>query len=160
MPINVDIIGLVSLVLAISAIVISISLGSARRDREVDKIKKAFEGYNDNCKKLLCKAEHMLNNMNAVSYSQNLRPELTVFVTRQWKFIEKTFHNRFEKHSICRLIVTDYVKDNANIFLDSGSTVDLISFELLSSNKSDITVLSMRDFISLKNSCCEIAGLF
>jgi len=70
-------------------------------------------------------------------------------MTTNWKFLEKIFYNRSEKHNISKYIVSKYIINNHNILLDSGSTIDLITLELIKSEKKDITITSNNIFAAM-----------
>jgi len=57
-------------------------------------------------------------------------------------FMEKTFRRRSEKREICSKIVRDHIGSREHILLDSGSTVDLVTFELLTHQRFDVMVCS------------------
>ena len=62
-------------------------------------------------------------------------PMSTTTSLNSWKFLEKIFRNRFEKYNISKYIVSKYIINNHNILLDSGSTIDLVTSELIKSEK-------------------------
>ncbi len=129
------IVGALGLVLGIAAIILHFTSVTSRAQRDIALIDREMKKILTNSEDTLSAAKDLLARSRDLSAAQNLRPELAFAITRQWDFFEKTFHSRFEKHSICRRIVTNHIPDNANVLLDSGSTVDLVSFELLNTNK-------------------------
>jgi DeoR/GlpR family transcriptional regulator of sugar metabolism len=78
-----------------------------------------------------------------------LRPEFSIILATQWRFIEKIFRYRFEKHSIARKIATKYVGNNTKLLLDSGSTTDLVTSELLISRATGVHVYSNNVFAAM-----------
>jgi DeoR/GlpR family transcriptional regulator of sugar metabolism len=96
------------------------------------------------------RSDDILNKAEALTSSQHPRPDnITTFLAGQWAFIEKTFKNRFEKHNICRRIVSRYIPENGAILLDSGSSVDLVTYELLSHRLGSLTVFSNNLFAAM-----------
>lgn len=136
-------------ILGAIAIILFLADKTFKKEREVDNIKSQMEKILEKCDEYLNQAKEIIKNSKELAISHHLRPELSIFVTKQWEFVEKTFHNRFEKHSICRRIVMNFINSDTNILLDSGSTVDLITFELLTSDKSNINVLSNNVFAAM-----------
>lgn len=141
--------GLIGVIIGIAAIILHFSGRISKKEREMEIIRHEMDRINKTTDEMLTKAKEILDKSKELSNSHDLRPELSIFVTRQWDFVVKTFHNRFEKHSICRRIVTGHIKDGTNILLDSGSTIDLITFELLTSNKNNVNVLSNNVFAAM-----------
>lgn len=80
---------------------------------------------------------------------QYLRPDLSIFLTAQWKFIEKVYRYRFEKSIIAKKIVLLQLKDNDKTLLDSGSTTDLVTAELLDSKLLNFQVYSNNVFAAM-----------
>lgn len=83
------------------------------------------------------------------STTSQSRPDLSTFLINQWRFLEKLFRYRFEKHSVAKKIAEDYIKDNYTILLDSGSTTDLVTSELLGKNRKGVTVYSNNVFAAI-----------
>lgn len=142
-------VGFLGMTFALIAIVLHFAGRRAREERSMALIREGIERFNKKSEEMLDTAKQIVQSYKDASFSQHLRPELSIFVTRQWAFVEKTFHNRFEKHSICRRIVTKHISENAAVLLDSGSTIDLITFELLSSPDENIRVLSNNIFAAM-----------
>lgn len=135
--------GLIGLVLAVCAIILHFSSRVSKKEVIVDSIKIKFDAQIQKSEELIEQTNLLLKKADeSFSKPTHLSSELPIVVTRQWEFLEKTFHHRFQKHSISRRIVSKYIEQNANILLDSGSTIDLITFELIESEKKNINVLS------------------
>ena len=120
-----------------------------KNESDIKKIESKMDHIFKKTDELLESENEVLNISNELYSSQQLRPDLYIIVHKQWEFVEKTFHNRFEKHSICRRIVTNHINSDTNLLLDSGSTIDLVTFELLTSNKTNINVLSNNLFAAM-----------
>lgn len=146
---TIDIVAVIGLFLSICAIILFFWERTSRRERDVDLIKSKMDLIVDQIERTLEDQREFARKAKELSYSHHLRPELSIFVTKQWDFVEKTFHNRFEKHSICRRIVTNHLSTDASLLLDSGSTVDLLTFELLSSDKNEVNILSNNVFAAM-----------
>lgn len=135
--------GMIGLILAICAIILHFAARTSKKESDVVLIKSVIERQIETGEKLLEQTTQLLKRVEEkFSTSQHLSSELPIVVTRQWEFLEKTFHNRFEKHSISRRIVSKHIEKNANILLDSGSTIDLVTFELIESEMKNINVIS------------------
>ena len=63
-------------------------------------------------------------------------PDLQVYLTSQWRFIAKVFRYRSEKSLICKKIVRNHISDESSVLLDSGSTPDQVTAEILRTDKS------------------------
>lgn len=97
----------------------------------------------------LYKADAILREVREATAAHHVRPELSTYFAKQWRFIERTFYCRYEKHGICRRIVSDCIRNNNTILLDSGSTVDLVTFELLTSDVDNVKVISNNLFAAM-----------
>ena len=115
---------------------------------------------------VLATEKDILAKTRDLSYAHHLRPELSILVSKQWEFVEKTFYNRFAKHGICRRTVSNHINSNTNLLLDSGSTLDLVTFELLTSSKENMNIASNNVFAAMhligerRISCRLLSGLF
>jgi len=118
-----------SLILAIIAIILIFVFRRVDSERIVDNSIIKFKSQTE---PLIQEFRNLVNEAKNVTtpQSSDFRPDIGSYST-QWRFLEKVFHNRYEKHSICRKIVKKYISDKDVILLDSGSTVDLVTYELL-----------------------------
>jgi len=136
-------IGIVSILLAVVAIVLVFVFRSYDRDIKVKAIESRLETFNRDANDLLNKCSGIAGEIqNLRAASQSLRPELSLFLATQWRFIEKSLRYRFEKHNIARKIATKYVKTDMQVLLDSGSTTDLVTSELLVSPVTGVHIYS------------------
>jgi|GEM_PF-4878942 len=97
---------------------------------------------------LLQRSEQIVRSVETLP-TDHFRPGLSTYLANQWKFIEKTFKSRHTKHDICRRIVQQYIFDNTTVLLDSGSTIDLITYELLGSNRRNVKVHTNNVFAAM-----------
>lgn len=118
-------------------------------EHKIAEIRFFLKGFTDSSEKILKQSERILDHARKQIVLQNIRPDLSTFYANQWRFIEKTFQYRFEKHAICRGIVQFHIPNNSTIFLDSGSTIDLITFELLTSDVKNVKVISNNLFAAM-----------
>src|SRR5258705_6637509 len=81
--------------------------------------------------------------------SAGIRPDLSLYLTSQWRFVEKIFHYRFEKSLIAKKVVAAYVVEGSSLLIDSGSTTDLITSELLIQKKPNVQVNSNNVFAAM-----------
>ncbi len=81
--------------------------------------------------------------------SSSIRPDLGLYLTSQWRFVEKIFHYRFEKSLIAKKLVMSHIADGTSLLLDSGSTTDLITSELLLQKKPNVQVHSNNVFAAM-----------
>jgi hypothetical protein len=116
-PLTIDLLTIFGVVLALALIFIGFTRWTMKREAKLDKIH-----------------EFLLNLDNASDRGQadtTIRPDISLFLSTQWRFIGKIFHYRFEKSLIAKKIASNHIKEDDIIFLDSGSTTDLITSELL-----------------------------
>ena len=124
------IVSVLALLLGVIAIVLFFSDRTARDNRQMDSINHRFTQVETRVRELLQTSEATLNEARSLAQRPQSAPELTTYLAHQWDFIEKTFHNRFQKHQICRRIVNNHLGDHQILLLDSGSTVDLVTYEM------------------------------
>lgn len=136
-------------IIGLAAFVLVIVLRVIDRDRAVSRIESRFESFVKNSEKIMTTADEILEKSKYLKTLQPHRPELSLYLSNQWKFIEKIFRNRYEKHLICMKIVEDYIDSNTSVLLDSGSTVDLITSEILNSTYEKVDVHSNNVFAAM-----------
>ncbi len=145
-----SILAIIGAVLGLLAIVLVFVFRDFQRERVVSAIETRLESFNQNARATLDKASAIIQELQEVrSASQNLRPDLSIFLATQWKFIEKVFRYRFEKHGIARKIATKHIRDNMSVLLDSGSTTDLVTSELLLNPFSGMNIYSNNVFAAM-----------
>lgn len=151
MELNLEtILSLLGLFIGSSAFIATFLLHAVRSERQRTLIEANLQNFNKNSDKILENSRKILQQANQLSDdAHRLRPELSTYLAHQWEFIEKTFHNRFEKHDICRRIVEKRIESNNSILLDSGSSVDLVTYELLTSGLEDVHVYSNNVFAAI-----------
>lgn len=142
-------ISLISLFLGIVAVILIFIFRALDEEKKLTVIKTKLSGFEDKSADLLRNSEKILEKAQQFSSAQHLRPELTTYLVSQWEFIVKTFRNRYEKHDICRRIVLGYLSDNSTVLLDSGSSVDLVTYELLSSTLEGLNVYTNNVFAAM-----------
>ncbi len=130
------IVGVVALAISIAAIIILFHDRSHKRDRAVIEIGQQITNYID-------------QHIKEISKTAIHRPGLELSLTTQWRFIEKLYNNRFAKAQIARCIAQNHVLDGDVLFLDSGSTTDLITSELLAAKKEKILIHSNNLFAAI-----------
>lgn len=144
------VLALVSLVISIAALITAVLLHFLRGEHFRAAVETQLAAFVKNAEQTLDNSRHAVQQMEHLTdAAHQLRPELSTYLAHQWKFIEKTFKNRFEKHDICRRIVANYVKENNSILLDSGSSIDLVTYELLGSDLTNIHVYSNNVFAAI-----------
>jgi DeoR/GlpR family transcriptional regulator of sugar metabolism len=127
-----DIGTLLGIILALIAILLVLIFRVFDRDRKVEGIQFRLETFNKSADKFLNTASDILKEAQMVhANSQHLRPDFSIFLANQWRFIEKIFHYRYEKNKIAEKIVEKHIEQGARVFLDSGSTTDLVTAALL-----------------------------
>jgi DeoR/GlpR family transcriptional regulator of sugar metabolism len=145
-----NILSLVGIFFGASALIATFLLHFIRSERQRIIIETNLKNFNKNSDEILENSRKILHEATQISdAAHRLRPELSTYLAHQWKFIEKTFYNRFEKHDICKRIVSSWIEDDHSILLDSGSSVDLVTYELLSSPIKDVTVYSNNVFAAI-----------
>lgn len=150
--INIDtILGAIGSLTGIIAIFLVIILRGFDREQIVKATETRLETFNRTAREHLDLASNISKEIQeSRSAAQSLRPDLSMFLATQWRFIEKIFRYRYEKHSIARKIATRYVDDNRKlILLDSGSTTDLITSELLVCPINNVHVYSNNVFAAM-----------
>lgn len=145
------ILGVISFLVAITALILIFVFRDFRRSQIVSAIESRLDTFNHDARELLSHASEIIKEVRDIrSASQSLRPDLSIFlVAKQWRFIEKIFRYRTEKHSVAKTIATKYVDDNMNLLLDSGSTTDLVTYELLKSGVTGINIYSNNVFAAM-----------
>jgi hypothetical protein len=78
----------------------------------------------------------------AEEHMQALRPDFTAFVANQWRFFDRMSRYRHQKHAICQAIVERHVRDGDAVLLDSGSTVDQVTSEIVAQQRKGVIVHS------------------
>jgi DeoR/GlpR family transcriptional regulator of sugar metabolism len=73
---------------------------------------------------------------------QQLRPDFAVFVANQWRIFDRMARYRHEKLLICRTIVMNHISTGDTVLLDSGSTTDQFTSELLLKPAKGINIFS------------------
>ncbi len=92
---------------------------------------------------MLVQAEAIVREMQeARSSSQQLRPDFTTFVSNQWRIFDRMAQYRYEKSLICRSIATDHIRSGDTVLLDSGSTTDQVTAELVAKGVSNVSLYS------------------
>jgi DeoR/GlpR family transcriptional regulator of sugar metabolism len=117
-------------------------------EKKIAVIKASLSGFTGKSGKLLENSEKVLRKAELFSLAHH-RPELTAYLVSQWEFIIKTLSNRYEKQDICRRIVENYISNKSIILLDSGSSVDRVTYELLSSDLKGVNVYTNNVFAAL-----------
>ena len=141
---------LLSLILSVVALLTAILSLALRGTRFRARVETQLDTFNRTSIDILANSREILQHAAQLGdAAHHLRPELSTYLAHQWKFIEKTFRDRFEKHDICRRIVAHCLNDNESILLDSGSSVDLVTYELLSSRMKNINVWSNNVFAAI-----------
>ena len=143
------IMGIIGLFIGIVALVLIFVFRAIDEGKRVEAIRAKLHGFDEKGMKLLENSEKILQRMQQFSTAHHIRPELTTYLVSQWEFIVKTFRNRYEKHDMCRRIVSSYLSNNDTILLDSGSSVDLVTYELLSSDLEDMNVYTNNVFAAM-----------
>lgn len=77
------------------------------------------------------------------------QPELSLLLGSQWRFIEKIYRYRFEKSLISKKIASKYILPKSIVLLDSGSTTDLVTSELLLKPKMEVQIYSNNIFAAI-----------
>jgi DeoR/GlpR family transcriptional regulator of sugar metabolism len=144
-----SVIGLLGLILAVIAIVLVLVFRRIEEEKRLVIIEERLKRFEDRAERIVESTQGILREVQGVTSAHYARPELMTYLANQWEFIEKTFHNRFEKHDICRRIVHSRISDNSSVLLDSGSSVDLVTYELLGSRKENITVFTNNVFAAM-----------
>ncbi len=116
-PFTIDLITIVGVVLALAAWFVGFTRWITKREAKLDKICEMLLQSNDSS--------------DANHTGTNIRPDISLFLSSQWRFIGKIFHYRFEKSLIAKKIASNHIYEGDIIFLDSGSTIDLVTSELL-----------------------------
>jgi len=161
-----SVMSLLGVIIGIIALVLIFVFRIFDRDRKLGIIESRQENFNKTSKNLLKNSEKIIHDIKGIVSTHHLRPELSTYFANQWRFIEKTFHNRFEKHDLCRRIVANYIHNMNTILLDSGSSIDLVTYELLSAQVENIHVFSNNVFAAMhlvgtkKVSFQLLSGLF
>jgi len=137
------------LLMGVCAIITAFVLHAVRGERQRALIEAHLQTFLRNSEETLELSKKTLYEASQLTTGQEIRPELSTYLSNQWMFIEKTFHNRFEKHDICRRIVTGFMKSGDTILLDSGSSVDLVTSELLTSRFENVHVYSNNVFAAV-----------
>jgi DeoR/GlpR family transcriptional regulator of sugar metabolism len=132
-----------------AALVATFILHAVRSERQRGLIEANLRGYTENSEKLLTNSLAILEQARHLTASHHLRPELSAYLVNQWQFVEKTFRNRYEKHDICRRIVVQNIEEGNCILLDSGSSVDLVTYELLTAKLKKVRVFSNNVFAAI-----------
>ncbi len=140
-------ISILSLILAIIALILVFVFRLVNIEKIVEKLVSIIEIRYDVLSKSIDshieKATEVSRQLQRISdQGQKMRPGLSIFLTTQWEFIEKIFHRRHQKHNIARKVVNDHINDKDIILLDSGSTTDLITSELLDKQISNVKIYS------------------
>lgn len=144
------IIGISGICIGLIAIVLVFVFRSHDISTMIKSIETRQESFNKSANEFLDIARNIIKTIEKeFSISQHLRPELSMFLATQWRFIEKLYRYRFEKHQISRIISSNYIKDNMSILLDSGSTIDLVTSELLRSAVKGVNVYSNNVFAAI-----------
>jgi DeoR/GlpR family transcriptional regulator of sugar metabolism len=137
------ILSLIGAVLAILAIVLVFIFRDFQREKVIGTIETQLKSFNQSAYDNLSKTSTIIQELQGIrSASQSLCPDFSIFLATQWKFIEKTVHYRLEKHEIARKIVTKYISDHMSVLLDSGSTTDLVTSELLRNRVNGLHIYS------------------
>jgi len=76
------------------------------------------------------------------SATQTVRPNFTTFITNQWRIFDRMSRYRHEKLKICQKLVDKHIQIGDTILLDSGSTVDQVTSELIGRPIGNITIYS------------------
>jgi DeoR/GlpR family transcriptional regulator of sugar metabolism len=143
------VLGLGGLFIGSAALVATFILHAVRSERQRGVIEANLKGYTENSEKILSNSLAILDQASQLTASHHLRPELSAYLVNQWQFVEKTFRNRYEKHDICRRIVVRHIKDGSCVLLDSGSSVDLVTYELLTAKLKMVRVFSNNVFAAI-----------
>lgn len=149
---NGEIVGVVSFwggIAGITALVLLFLFRMMDRDIRVAELQGFIKTFALRSEQTLKQSDEILGLAKSQIASQHVRPDLSTYFANQWKFIEKTFHNRYEKADICRRIVQRYVENNHTVLVDSGSSVDLVTGELLRSDLTNVHVFSNNIFAAM-----------
>lgn len=130
------ILALLGVLFGIIAIVLHFAHRISIAETGVALIQEGMKDVNKTNKEMLKNSRNVLEIAKSSAVGEHPRQDLTTFLAHQWQFIEKTFKNRFEKHDISKRIVQNHIPEKSNILLDSGSTIDLVTFELLGAGKN------------------------
>ncbi len=142
--------GIFGAVFGIIALVLVFVFRDRDRGLALNKIETRLEAFNQRAADILDRTSTTMKEMQGIrSASQQLRPEFSFFFATQWRFIEKVYRFRFEKHSISRKIASKYITGDMRILLDSGSTIDLVTAELLTKPVANIHIYSNNVFAAM-----------
>jgi DeoR/GlpR family transcriptional regulator of sugar metabolism len=121
------------------------SLGMATKrleDAHFD-FKERISRWEISAKELLTNSETLMREIQDIrSAVQEVRPNFTTFITNQWRVFDRMSRYRHQKLKICQQIVGKHLQPGDNILLDSGSTVDQVTAELISRPVSNISIYS------------------
>ncbi len=139
-----SILGIVSLVISIAAILIVLVFERVKQEQKITRIEIRLDKFNQSADQLLEKSSIIMHELNNLKVdTRRIQPTgFNIIVSKQWRFIEQIFHYRFEKHIISKKISMNYINDRMRVLLDSGSTIDLVAAELLENDVKDVHVYS------------------
>lgn len=143
------VLGVLALVISLIALVVHFVERSAIREAKMERLQAGIEQFRESADRMLENSKMLLNTWDQISAGQLMAPDLGTLLANQWEFVVKTFQNRYQKHDICRRIVARYVPANGTLLLDSGSSVDLVTFELLHRHSGDLNVFSNNLFAAM-----------
>lgn len=155
-PIILTFLGILITVLAFVTIFI---LEDRRRTGVVDRVSSSFDDFKkeitastnaikqqvDNLaasSKLITDLATAISNYITEAHSTTDGPDFTAFVSNQWRIFDRMARYRHEKLAICRHIVSNHVHSGDSILLDSGSTTDQITSELIRRNEGSVRIFS------------------
>jgi hypothetical protein len=142
--------GLISVVFAIVAIILVFVFRDIDRNNIMKGIEFRIDNFNKSADKLLNNTSDIIKEVQVVqANSQQLSPDLSIFLANQWRFIEKIFHYRYEKNNIAEMIVKKHIQKGEIVLLDSGSTTDLVTSELLRKPIKDVQIHSNNIFAAM-----------
>lgn len=144
-----QVLAILALTISVVGIVIAVWSKVAKNSEAMAVVKTDFDNLHRRTDSQLEKADKMLIELQNVTVESHHAPELTAYLAHQWDFLEKTFHRRFAKHNICRRIVDKHLGDHRTILLDSGSTIDLVTYELLGTAVENINIYTNNVFAAI-----------
>jgi len=158
---TVTFITVISLIISVIAFLYMFISEDRKRTESVNKMATHIEKMNDSTTSTLAKVEQQIaktQQSNEIllddarqlvkditefrKASEQIRPDFTTFVSNQWRFFDRMSHYRYEKLGICHRIVEKWISPGDVILLDSGSTTDQITSELIVKKIPNVTIHS------------------
>jgi DeoR/GlpR family transcriptional regulator of sugar metabolism len=145
------VVSITALVLAVAAVVIALQFQYHGLSRVVDKTVYKVDTLTAQATTLVGNSAGILAEVKELRSVWQLRPDVPLLLATQWRFVEKVHHHRYEKQGIARRIVRNYIiaRRAKKVLLDSGSTTDLVTFELLMSKTTGVEIHSNNVFSAL-----------